>query len=272
MNLESTVELNNGVKMPWVGFGVFLTNPGTEVEESVSAALELGYRHIDTAAYYENEAGVGKSLRASGIPREHVFVTTKVWNTDQGYDKTLKAFDASKKALGLDYVDLYLVHWPVRGLFLDTYRALEKLYKNGEVRAIGVSNFLTHHIEELTRSTEIVPAVNQVEFHPFLLQPDLLEYCKSRGIQLEAWSPLTRGRRLDDPEIRRIAEKHSRTPAQVLIRWDLQHQVVTIPKSVHRERIHENSLVFDFELDDHDMRALDSLDEGSRIGPDPDTF
>ncbi|HUX12585.1 MAG TPA: aldo/keto reductase [Spirochaetia bacterium] len=272
MNLESVVELNNGVKMPWVGFGVFLTEPGREVEESVASAIEIGYRHIDTAAYYENEAGVGKSLRASGVPRERFFVTTKVWNSDQGYERTLKAFAASKKALGLDYIDLYLVHWPVRGLYTDSYRAMEKLYREGEVRAIGVSNFLVHHIEHLTRECQVVPAVNQIEFHPFLQQPELLAYCRGRGIQVEAWSPLTRGRRLDHSVIVAIAAKHSRSPAQILLRWDLQRQIVTIPKSVHAPRIRENSQLFDFELDADDMQALDGLDEGSRIGPDPDTF
>ncbi len=272
MNLESTTELNNGVQMPWVGLGVFLTNPGPEVEESVTAALELGYRHIDTAAYYRNEEGVGKAVRSSGIPREQLFVTTKVWNDDQGYDKTLKAFQASKKALGIGYIDLYLVHWPVSGLYLDTYRALEKLYKDGEVRAIGVSNFLVHHLEDIAEHSDVVPAVNQVEFHPFLRQPELLAYCKAHGVQLEAWSPLTRGRRIDDPVIVAIARKHGRTAAQVMLRWNLQHEVVTIPKSIHRGRIKENSQLFDFELDADDMKGLDALDEGSRIGPDPDTF
>ena len=272
MNLESTVTLNNGVEMPWVGLGVFLTNPGPEVEESVTSALSMGYRHIDTAAYYRNEVGVGKAIRLSGIAREELFVTTKVWNTDQGYERTLRAFGESRKALGIGYIDLYLVHWPVSGQYRETYRALEKLYRDGEVRAIGVSNFLVHHLDDLARHSEVTPAVNQVEFHPFLLQPELLAYCREHRIQFEAWSPMTRGRRLDDSTIVEIAEKHGKSAAQVLLRWDLQHEVVTIPKSIHADRIRENSRIFDFELDADDMKRLDGLDEGSRIGPDPDTF
>jgi diketogulonate reductase-like aldo/keto reductase len=201
-----------------------------------------------------------------------VFLTTKVWNSDQGYETTLKAFDRSRRALGVDVIDLYLVHWPVRGRFLDTWRAMEKLREQGKVRAIGVSNFLVHHLEELLRSCSVAPAVNQVEFHPFLLQRELLQFDARHGIRHEAWSPLTRGRRLDDPVITSIARKYGRTNAQVLLRWDLQLGVVTIPKSVHRERILENSLLFDFHLDAQDMDRLDGLDAGSRIGPNPDTI
>lgn len=270
MNLQSRVKLNNGVEIPWVGLGVFQSEPGKTTQQAVEWALELGYRHIDTAALYGNEESVGLGLKASGIPRDEVFVTTKVWNTDQGYDKALAAFDASMKKLQLDIVDLYLIHWPMNGTRVETWKALEKLYQDGRVRAIGVSNFLVHHLEELAENSGIVPAVNQVEFHPFLLQKELLDYDHEHGIRHEAWSPLTRAKLWDDPVIDEIASKHGRSRAQVLLRWDLQHGVVTIPKSVHRERIEENAKLFDFELDDGDMEKLDGLDRGERIGPDPD--
>ena len=272
VDLASTVRLGNGVEIPWVGLGVFKSPPGKETEQAVRWALELGYRHIDTAAFYQNEQDVARGLKASGVPREKVFITTKVWNTDQGYDQALKAFDRSRLALDVDVVDLYLVHWPVRGKFTDTWKALEKLLADGKVRAIGVSNFLVHHLEELRASSSVAPVVNQVEFHPFLVQKELLDYDARTGIRHEAWSPLTRGRRLDDPAITAISRKHGRTPAQVVLRWDLQLGVVTIPKSVHRERILENSKVFDFELDAEDMARLTGLDEGARIGPNPDTI
>lgn len=270
MDLKTTTTLNNGVKMPWVGFGVFQTQEGPEVENAVRWALEAGYRHIDTASFYENEAGVGKAIAASEVSREELFVTTKVWNTEQGYQETLKAFDRSRTKLQMDVVDLYLVHWPLKHSFKETYKALEKLYADGKVRAIGVSNFLPHHLEDLMSDFDVVPAVNQVEWHPFLLQKELYEFCKSKGIQQEAWSPLTRGRFLNDPVLTEIAEAHSKSPAQVLLRWDLQHEVVTIPKSVHKERIIENAQVFDFKLSDLEMARIDSLDSDTRIGPHPD--
>ena len=272
MDLRSTVKLNNGVQMPWVGLGVFLSGEGQETESAVRWALELGYRHIDTAAVYKNEKDVGKALKSSGVPREQVFVTTKVWNADQGFESTLKAFDASRRLLGLDTLDLYLVHWPVKGKYKETWRAMEKLYAQGKARAIGVSNFLVHHLEDLLAGAAVVPAVNQVEFHPFLLQRDLLEFGRAHGIRHEAWSPLTRGKMLSHPVIGELARKHGRTNAQVLLRWHLQREVVAIPKSVHRERIEENSKVFDFQLSPEDMAALDALDNGTRIGPDPDNF
>jgi len=271
-SLSSTVRLSNGVEIPLVGLGVFKSPPGKETEQAVRWALEIGYRHIDTAAFYQNEQDVARGLKASGVPREKVFITTKVWNTDQGYEPALKAFDRSRRALEVDVVDLYLVHWPVRGKFTDTWRALEKLLSDGKVRAVGVSNFLVHHLEELRASSSVAPVVNQVEFHPFLVQQELLDYDARTGIRHEAWSPLTRGRRLDAAAITAIARKHGRTPAQVVLRWDLQLGVVTIPKSVHRERILENSRLFDFELDADDMARLTALDEGARIGPNPDTI
>jgi len=270
MELSSAVILNNGVTMPWLGLGVWRSTPGRETEQAVRWALEIGYRHIDTAALYENEADVGKAVRASGIRRESVFITTKVWNSDQGYAKTLKAFDLSRKKLDMDVVDLYLVHWPITGKFTDTWEALEKLYADGKVRAIGVSNFLIHHLEELLAGCSVTPAVNQVEFHPLLLQKELLDYDTAKGIRHEAWAPLARGRIFADPVLLSLAEKYGRTPAQIVIRWEIQLGVVTIPKSVRRERIEENSRVFDFELSASDLAKLSALDRGQRIGWHPD--
>ena len=272
MNLETTVKLNNGVEIPAVGLGVFKSEPGEETEQAVRWALETGYRHIDTAALYANEQDVGKGIKASGIDRDQIFITTKIWNTDQGYENTLRAFDDSRKKLQIDIVDLYLIHWPVTGKYKETWTALEKLYVEGKVRAIGVSNFLVHHLEDLLAESDIVPAVNQVEFHPFLVQRDLLEFGREKNIRHEAWSPLTRGRRLDHPLIQELSAKYEKSPAQILIRWDIDLGVITIPKSVHRARIDENSQVFDFEIEDQDVERLLALDAGERIGPDLDTF
>jgi methylglyoxal/glyoxal reductase len=272
MNLETTVTLNNGVEIPRVGLGVFKAEPGQATEQAVRWALEIGYRHIDTAALYENEEDVGRAIAGSDLDRDLIFVTTKVGNPDQGYENTLKAFDESRKKLQMDTVDLYLIHWPVTGLYKETWKALEKLYGEGKARAIGVSNFLVHHLEDLLGGTEITPAVNQVEFHPFLVQKDLLEYGRVKNIRHEAWSPLTRATRFDHPVIQELSSKYQKTPAQILIRWDIQLGVVTIPKSVHRERIEENSKVFDFELEEQDVDKLLSLDAAERLGPDPDTF
>ncbi|KOR94063.1 aldo/keto reductase [Geobacillus stearothermophilus] len=270
--LQDCATLHNGVKMPWVGLGVYKVKEGEEVKSTVRTALEIGYRHIDTAAFYENEEGVGQAIRESGIPREQVFVTTKVWNTDQGYETTLKAFDASLKKLGFDYVDLYLVHWPVKGKYKETYKALEKLYKDGYVRAIGVSNFQIHHLQDVLADCEIKPMVNQVEYHPRLTQKELLTFCRENGIQLEAWSPLMRGEILTEPTIVEIGKKYGKTPAQVVLRWGLQHGVVTIPKSVTPARIKENADIFDFSLTDEEMKQIDALNLNKRVGPDPDNF
>jgi diketogulonate reductase-like aldo/keto reductase len=272
MDLKSTVRLNNGIEIPWVGFGVFQTPPGEVTYRSVSMALKAGYRAIDTASYYENEADVGAAIRDGSVSREEVFITTKVWNDEQGYDGTLKAFQSSRKRLGFDTVDLYLVHWPVRGKFKETYRALEKLYSDGQVRAIGVSNFLVHHLQELMEESEVKPVINQVEFHPFLLQRNLLEFCRENDIQLEAWSPLTRARFFDNPVIQEASKKYGKSPAQILLRWDLQHQVVTLPRSTREDHIRENAQIFDFELSKEDMAKLDGLDSETRIGPHPDRF
>jgi diketogulonate reductase-like aldo/keto reductase len=271
-SINDTTVLNNEVEMPWLGFGVFQIPEGEEVEQSVRWALETGYRSIDTAAAYGNEAGVGKAIRESGIPREEIFVTTKVWNSDQGYDNTLAAFDTSLQELAMSYVDLYLVHWPVEGKYKETWRALEEIYQSGRARAIGVSNFLTHHLKELLQDSGTVPAVNQVEFHPYLQQPDLQAFCRENRIQLEAWSPLIKGQVVDVPELVELGEKYGKSPAQVTLRWMLQHRVVTIPKSVHKNRIQENADIFDFELETEDMAVIDGLDRHHRTGPDPDDF
>ena len=271
-SIQDTTVLSNGVRMPWLGFGTFKINEGEEVEKAVNIALETGYRSIDTAAAYANEKGVGKAIRESGIAREDIFLTTKVWNSDQGYKKTLSAFEESIKKLSTDYVDLYLIHWPVESLYKETWKALEKIYKEGRAKAVGVSNFLVHHLEDLIKECEICPMVDQVEFHPFLVQAKLLQFCKDHNIQLEAWSPLMRGEALRYLQIVKISRKYKKSSAQTILRWGLQHQVVTIPKSVHRDRIKQNARIFDFELSEEDMSLLDSLDAGKRIGPDPDNF
>ncbi|MFD8201457.1 aldo/keto reductase [Streptomyces sp. NPDC059701] len=273
MRSVPTVTLNNGVSMPRLGFGVFQV-PDEETTTAVSTALEAGYRSIDTAAIYGNERGVGRALADSGVARDELFVTTKLWNADQGYDATLAAFDASLDKLGLDHVDLYLVHWPAPGrdLYLDTWRALEKLYADGRTRAIGVSNFQPAHLERLLGASSIVPAVNQIELHPGLQQRELRDFHARHGIVTEAWSPLAQGAVLKDDAITRIAAEHGKSPAQVVLRWHLQTGNVVIPKSVTEARIRENLDVFDFELGPQDIEALASLDRGMRTGPDPDTL
>lgn len=270
--IQSTTRLNNGVKMPWLGFGLYKVEKGQEVENAVREALDAGYRSIDTASYYGNEGGVGRVIAESGIPREELFITTKVWNDEQGYEKTLAAFEKSREKLGIEVIDLYLIHWPVPATFQETWKALEKLYSDGKVRAIGVSNFLIPHLEELLKGAKVVPAVNQVEYHPWLSQQELHDFCKSKGIQLVAWSPLARARKLDDPVIQRIAEKHGKTPAQVILRWDIQMGIVTIPKSVTPERIRENKNIFDFSLTEDDMKQLLACNEEKRFGSDPHKF
>ena len=264
--------LNNGVKMPWLGFGVFLSPVGEATYNSVRWALDAGYRHIDTATIYENEEDVGKAIRDSGVPREDIFVTTKVWNDAQRTGEVRKAFDTSRKLLGMDVIDLYLVHWPVDGKFVQTYKKLEKFYVEGTVRAIGVSNFLVHHLETLLPQVEVVPTVDQVEWHPWLQLPDLYEYSRKHKVQLEAWGPLIQGQGGTIPVVVEIAEKHEKSWAQVLIRWELQREVVTIPKSNTPSRIQENADVFDFELSAEEMAAINALDEHKRVAADPDTF
>ncbi|ARV46576.1 glyoxal/methylglyoxal reductase [Bacillus inaquosorum] len=269
-SLKDTVKLHNGVEMPWFGLGVYKVENGNEATESVKAAIKNGYRSIDTAAIYKNEEGVGIGIKESGVAREELFITSKVWNEDQGYETTLAAFEKSLERLQLDYLDLYLIHWPGKDKYKDTWRALEKLYKDGKIRAIGVSNFQVHHLEELLKDAEIKPMINQVEFHPRLTQKELRDYCKAQGIQLEAWSPLMQGQLLDNEVLAQIAEKHNKSVAQVILRWDLQHEVVTIPKSIKEHRIIENADIFDFELSQEDMDKIDALNKDERVGPNPD--
>jgi diketogulonate reductase-like aldo/keto reductase len=268
---ECTI-LNNGIKMPWLGLGVFLAQDGKEVENAVRWALETGYRSIDTAAIYGNEQGVGTAIRQSGITREEIFLTTKVWNNSLRNGKVQRAFEDSLRRLEIDYIDLYLIHWPVEGFFLEAWSDLEKIYQSGRAKAIGVSNFMIPHLKELLDHSQLIPAVNQVEFHPYLVQPDLLKFCRDHQIQVEAWSPLMKGQIFNVSEIIQLTEKYKKSPAQIALRWNLQHQVVTIPKSVKKDRILENSLIFDFELSESDMTLLDSLDCGRRVGPDPFNF
>jgi 2,5-diketo-D-gluconate reductase A len=273
MTRVPTIELNNGVRIPQLGFGVFLVPPGT-TEASVTSALQAGYRHIDTARIYDNEQEVGTAIAKAGLPRDELFVATKVWNADQGYDSTLAAFDASLGRLGLDHVDLYLIHWPTpaNDRYVDTWRALEKIAAEGRARAIGVSNFQIPHLRRLIDETGTVPAVNQVELHPNLVQAGLRAFHAEHGIATEAWSPLARGALLEDPAIGKIAAKHGRTPAQVILRWHLQIGNVVIPKSVTPSRITENIDVFGFVLDADDVAAIEALDTHTRIGPNPDEF
>ncbi|MCM3111191.1 aldo/keto reductase [Lederbergia lenta] len=268
-NLQDTTVLHNGVEMPWFGLGVWKVEDGNEVMNAVKTALNYGYRSIDTAAAYRNEEGVGKGIRDSGLSREMIFITSKVANDDQGYESTLQACDESLNRLGLDYLDLYLVHWPVPGKYTDTWRALEKLYKDGKVRAIGVSNFHVHHLDSL-KDAEIKPMVNQIEFHPLLSQIDLRSYCKENGIQIESWSPLMQGKLLDNQLLIEIGDKYNKTPAQIILRWNIQNQVVTIPKSVKEHRIVENADIFDFELTTEDVNRINGLNRNRRIGADPD--
>jgi diketogulonate reductase-like aldo/keto reductase len=282
--MDQKITLNNGVQMPAMGLGVWKAEDGKEVEQAVLWALEAGYRLIDTAKIYNNEDGVGRAIKQSGIPREEIFVTTKLWNEDQGYDTGLKAIDGSLQRLGLDYVDLYLIHWPITvkpaadiDLSLptkrpETWKAMEEIYKAGKAKAIGVSNYAIKHLEEMKSYASVPPAVNQVEFHPFLVQEQLLNYCKANNIIVEAYCPLIHGTKLNDDRITAVAKKYNKSNAQILIRWSIQHGCVPIPKSTRQDRIKENIVVFDFELSAEDMAALDQLNENYRNTYDPDTM
>lgn len=273
MTNVASVRLNNQIEIPQLGFGVFKV-PADETAKAVGTALEAGYRSIDTAAAYRNEAGVGQAIRESGIGRDQLFITTKLANPDQGYDSTMRAFDASMAELGLDQLDLYLIHWPLpsRDNYVDSWRALEKLAADGRVRAIGVSNFHVPHLRRLFDETDIVPAVNQIELHPWLPQAELRAFHAEHDIVTEAWSPLAQGELLGTEIIAGLAAKYDKSPAQIVLRWHIQLGNVVIPKSVTPARIAANIAVFDFELAEDDMTAIGELDNGTRVGPDPDTF
>lgn len=271
-DLTGSFTLHNGVQMPYLGLGTYQSDNDQEVVNAVKSALEIGYRHIDTAAIYKNEEGVGKGIRESGIDRKEIFLVSKVWNEDQGYDETLKAFDASLKRLGVDYLDLYLIHWPVSGKYKETWRALEYLYTQKKIKAIGVSNFLKHHLEDILQDCKVVPMVNQMEFHPHLVQQDLIDFCAAKGIQYESWSPFMQGKVFELDICADLAKKYNKSVAQIILRYNLQKGIVAIPKSVHAKRIAANAEIFDFELSSEDISFLDGLETGERIGPDPDNF
>lgn len=261
--------LNNGVKMPTLGLGVWRVQDGSEVINAVKWAIEAGYRSIDTAAIYQNEDGVGTAIKESGISRDEIFVTTKVWNSDQGFERTLNAFEESRKRLSLEYIDLYLVHWPIAATYRQTWKALVKLYNEGHVKAIGVSNFNEQHITMVAEETGVMPAVNQVQLHPLYTQKRLLSFANENNIKLTAWSPLMKGN-LDLPLLRELSSKYKKTPAQVVLRWHIQNDVIVIPKSINKERIIENSMIFDFELSSDDMKRIDRLCENKFFGTVPD--
>lgn len=269
-SIEQKVKLHNGVEIPQLGIGVFKVEEGDTVFHTVKTALDLGYRSIDTAAIYKNEEGVGRAIKESAIQRENLFVTTKVWNDDQGYDSTLRAFETSLKKLDLDYLDLYLIHWPGKDKYVETWKALERLYEEGLVRAIGVSNFHEHHLDHLLANANEKPTVNQIELHPRLSQENVREYCKNKDIKVEAWSPIAKGRLVNEPTLNYIAKKHGKSPVQVILRWHLQHGHIIIPKSVHPERIKENAEIFDFQLSLVEMDQIDRLNMNERLGSNPD--
>lgn len=270
ISLDTTVALHGNVQIPLLGFGTFKVKEGQDVEQAVATALDLGYRHIDTAMIYRNEEGVGRAIAASGFDRSEIFVTTKVWNSDQGYEPTFAAIDASLGRLGTDYVDLYLVHWPKPAHTVETWRAMEEIQASGKARAIGVSNFMTHHLDLLLENANVIPSVNQIQFHPHLQSPDLVEYCDERGIVIEAWGPLKQGLIMDDAELAAIAGAHSVTVPQVVLRWMLQRGVVAIPKSVTPSRIAENADLYGFELSADEMATINAMDRDDRVGPHPD--
>ncbi|MBI6864440.1 aldo/keto reductase [Lysinibacillus sp. fkY74-1] len=272
-----TVTLNNGLKMPLVGYGVFRVPEGEDLAEAVKTAIAKGYRSIDTAQVYRNEESVGRGIRAAIeeglVTREELFITSKVWNDGLSYEETLAAYDSSLEKIGLDYLDLYLVHWPgIDTNYLDVYKALEKIYQDGRVRSIGVSNFHVHHLEYLLKEATVVPVINQIEFHPHLTQEEVRAYCTDKGIQVEAWSPLMNGALLEEALIQELASKYGKTPAQIVLRYDVQHNVVTIPKTMTETRMIENLDIFDFALTDDEMTQLDALNDGLRCGPDPEKF
>ncbi|MFY0744138.1 aldo/keto reductase [Solibacillus silvestris] len=272
MNLHSTKKIANGAEMPYLGLGVYKMTDRDETLEAIEAALDLGYRAIDTAALYYNEEEVGEAIRHSSVPREDLFVTTKVWNSDQGYDNTLRAFETSLKKLDMDYVDLYLTHWPVEHKYVDTYRAIERLYDEKLIRVTGVSNHHEHHLKTILATCNVAPMVNQIEAHPYLTQEPLRAFCEQQQIAVTAWSPLGRGKVLNDETIIRIADEYNVSPAQIILRWHLQNDVIIIPKSVTASRIKENSELYHFELTNETMQQLNALNRNERFGQNPDNF
>ena len=269
---KGTIKLINGVEMPYFGLGVWRTNEGTEVENSVKWALESGYRHIDTAAIYENERGVGNAIKASGIPRNELFITTKAWNENQRQNTVMKGFEKSLELLQTDYVDLFLIHWPVKEKYTATWKVMEEIYRSGRARAIGVSNFLQHHLEDIFGMARIKPMVNQMECHPYLVQQPLIDFCHSHNIVYEAWRPIMHGKVNELPLFIELSKKYKKMPVHIVLRWNLQKGIVTIPKSVHKDRIESNANIFDFELSDEDIHRIDALDRNERFGAHPDTF
>ena len=271
MDINTRKELNNGTLIPMFGFGVWRSNAGSETERAVRWALQAGYRHIDTAMIYKNERDVGNAIKSSGIRREEIFVTTKLWNTDMRSHNQMRAFEESLEKLMLDYVDLYLIHWPVEN-FMESWYCLEEIYKSGRAKAIGVSNFKVHHLKELLNKGNVVPAVDQMEFSPYMQDNEAVDFCREKGIAYEAWSPLGAGTLLNEPNIVKIAEKYNKTTAQIILRWVLQRDIIVFPKSVHKDRIIENSQIFDFELIGEDMEKINSMNCFKRTGSDPDNF
>ncbi|MBS5932800.1 MAG: aldo/keto reductase [Clostridiales bacterium] len=276
-NMNNTIKLNNGIEMPKLGLGVFRVEDSDELVNAVKVAIKNGYRSIDGAAIYGNEEAMGEGIRQgikeAGISREDLFITSKVWNADLGYESTIAAYEASLNRIGVEYLDLYLIHWPVEGKYKEAWKAMEYLYKQGRVKAIGVCNFQVHHLEDLLKDAEIKPVINQVELHPYLSQKEVREFCESNNIQVEAWSPLMAGNGLlEDETLKEIANKYNKTTAQIVLRWDLQSHVITIPKSTNEGRLLQNIDIFDFELSKEDMEKIDSLNKGLRVGPDPDNF
>jgi diketogulonate reductase-like aldo/keto reductase len=269
--ISGKIKLNNGTEIPLFGFGTYQIR-GHAAKESVLSALEAGYRHIDTAAAYGNEKETGQAIKESGVSRNQIFVTTKLWNEDQGYDSAFEAFENSLESLDTNYIDLYLLHWPVTGKRIESWKALEKIAASGRCHAIGVSNFTIPHLEELLENCKITPAINQVEFNPFLYQKDLWDYCRTNNITLEAYTPLSRGKKLDHPVLRDLSGRYHKTPAQIILRWFIEHEIIVIPKSSNKKRIIENSQIFDFTISQQDMKKLDSLNEGFRVAWDPSTI
>ncbi len=269
-DVKGTVALSNGVSMPYFGLGVFKSQNGKEVTDAIIHAIDSGYRLIDTAAIYNNEDGVGEAVKKSGVDRKDIWLTSKVWNTKQGYDNTIKAFYGSLSRIDTDYLDLYLVHWPIKDKFQETYRALETLYEEGRIRAIGVSNFSECHLDKLMQTAKITPMVNQIEFHPRLTQKSVVEKCKEMGIQVQSWSPLMRGGIFEINDLQKIANKYSKNVAQLILRWNLQNGIATIPKSANFRRISGNSEIFDFNISDEDMKFINKLNRDMRIDRIPD--